>query len=504
MPFTIGDVDKYKKGLSDKAKEQWIAIANSVSERCERAGGDMCDADAIKQANGAIKKNMSVEDAIKEYALKDRQTFNINGVEIFSSGTWNGDNYNNADIDNMCAAFGDVGFKPPLKLGHEEGSKDGQPAIGWVDKIYRVGNKLLADFKELPMKVYDAIKRGNYKQVSSEIFWDYHSNDKIFSRVLKGVALLGADIPAVTSLDGLENLYHDKNNIFKKYEFDKNYAEWDTAYINDLPDAAFAIIISGGEKDENGKTVPRILRMLPHHNKEVKNGNDNDSVDKIHLRNALARLPQTEMSVAEKGEALTHLHKHAEALQIGVSKEMEDLFNEIKKEVMGMDELEQARTRITELENKVIELSGEKEISEKTLSEIKEKERIANVKNFIDAQKAEGKILPAFEKEVESLLLSSSEEKVCKYSKNDKEEVMLTQGEALRELIIKLPKLIEFKEITGEADVITAGSYKSAGEEVDRLAKAYAVKQKVSYGEAIKIVLEKNPTLKKDYIEGGK
>lgn len=61
--------------------------------------------------------------------------------------------------------------------------------------------------------------------------------------------------------------------------------EWDTAYVDDLPDSAFAIIMPGGTKDDEGKTTPRSLRKLPYKDKD---GN----IDIPHLRNALARLPQ--------------------------------------------------------------------------------------------------------------------------------------------------------------------------------------------------------------------
>ncbi|MGC8896607.1 MAG: hypothetical protein ACP5LB_07605, partial [Candidatus Bathyarchaeia archaeon] len=43
---------------------------------------------------------------------------------------------------------------------------------------------------------------------------------------------------------------------------------WTRKYINDLPNSAFAIILPGGEKDSEGKTVPRSLRKFPHHNAE--------------------------------------------------------------------------------------------------------------------------------------------------------------------------------------------------------------------------------------------
>jgi len=59
-------------------------------------------------------------------------------------------------------------------------------------------------------------------------------------------------------------------------------AKWTRAYINDLPDSAFAVIEPGGKKDETGRTVPRSLRHLPYKDASGK-------VDIPHLRNAWAR-----------------------------------------------------------------------------------------------------------------------------------------------------------------------------------------------------------------------
>jgi HK97 family phage prohead protease len=52
------------------------------------------------------------------------------------------------------------------------------------------------------------------------------------------------------------------------------------AGFNDLPDSAFAYIEPGGTKDPTGKTTPRSLRHFPIH-------------DAAHVRNALARAPQS-------------------------------------------------------------------------------------------------------------------------------------------------------------------------------------------------------------------
>lgn len=61
---------------------------------------------------------------------------------------------------------------------------------------------------------------------------------------------------------------------------DEDRAQLSTAKINDLPDSDFAYIEPGGEKDDEGKTTPRSLRHFPIH-------------DEAHVRNALARAPQS-------------------------------------------------------------------------------------------------------------------------------------------------------------------------------------------------------------------
>jgi len=64
------------------------------------------------------------------------------------------------------------------------------------------------------------------------------------------------------------------------------YAEWTTAFVNDLPDSSFLYIAPGGEKDDDGRTKPRGLRYFPYRDASGK-------VDLPHLRNAIARIPQS-------------------------------------------------------------------------------------------------------------------------------------------------------------------------------------------------------------------
>lgn len=95
-------------------------------------------------------------------------------------------------------------------------------------------------------------------------------------------------------------------------------AEWTAAFVNNLPDAAFAGIEPGGKKDDDGKTTPRSLRHLPHHTASVKSASENSSVDVPHLRNALARVEQMDAGgAAFRDKCRSHLNAHAKALGVG-------------------------------------------------------------------------------------------------------------------------------------------------------------------------------------------
>lgn len=152
---------------------------------------------------------------------------NKKGVEIFSVGTWNGDKYTEADLDEMVRAFQETSatWKPPLKLGHDDEQellqKDGYPAAGWIGNVYRKGKKLFADFVDIPAKIFELIERGGYKKVSSEIYWDItiggEEKEKSYSRMLAGVALLGADMPAVMNLSDIMAWYIQAGTQKKSY-----------------------------------------------------------------------------------------------------------------------------------------------------------------------------------------------------------------------------------------------------------------------------------------------
>lgn len=70
-------------------------------------------------------------------------------------------------------------------------------------------------------------------------------------------------------------------------------AKWSAAFRNRLPDSSFLYISPGGKKDAEGKISPRSLRHLPYRDASGK-------VDMPHLRNAIARIPQTDLPASVK------------------------------------------------------------------------------------------------------------------------------------------------------------------------------------------------------------
>lgn len=50
MPWSVNDVEKHNKGLSESQKSMWVRVANKAL----RSGDD--EGTAIKKANGAVKK----------------------------------------------------------------------------------------------------------------------------------------------------------------------------------------------------------------------------------------------------------------------------------------------------------------------------------------------------------------------------------------------------------------------------------------------------------------
>lgn len=137
----------------------------------------------------------------------------IRGAKIFSSGTWNEQEFTNQDLDGIVQAFNDAGKagRIPLKFGHSDAPdgqpfREGMPALGWVAKLWRKGADLMADFTDIPTVVFDAVKAGLYRFTSIELLKNAEYAGKRFPYLLDAVALLGAEPPAVDGVSDLQKL----------------------------------------------------------------------------------------------------------------------------------------------------------------------------------------------------------------------------------------------------------------------------------------------------------
>ncbi len=144
------------------------------------------------------------------------ETTNITGVEVLKTGTWNRRDYSTQDLDALVQSFEKLQgtYQPFGKIGHlsdQKYNEPGQPAVGWITSLYRRGASLYADFKEVPAKVADLIEAGAYKMRSAEIWFDKEIDGVRYPAILKAVAWLGADVPAVSGMSNAFDMYEDED-----------------------------------------------------------------------------------------------------------------------------------------------------------------------------------------------------------------------------------------------------------------------------------------------------
>jgi cation transport regulator len=235
MPYTAGNLPDAVKALPEHARDIWREAFNAAwqeheddEETCSRIAWAAVKTQYEKRGNEWVRID-NAEDEL--------ETVDIPGVEILAVGKWNGSvtrTYKLETLQNLVKSFkalaGDVGlnYEPPLKLGHDDNQaiiqESGLPSIGWVKALRVKGDKLIADFKGVPKKLADIIKAGGYKKVSSELYFDYKLGGRTWPAVLKAVALLGADVPAVKTIADIRAAY-DENEQAEVVIYMKEQAE---------------------------------------------------------------------------------------------------------------------------------------------------------------------------------------------------------------------------------------------------------------------------------------
>jgi len=143
----------------------------------------------------------------------------MKAVQIFAVGTWNQMKFVQEDlaqiVENTNSLMKQGKHRPPIKLGHSTnqilgGQEDGDPSLGGAINFAASGDKVIADFENLPDIIYEAIQKSRFTSVSVEM-----DHIKHFGWFITAVSLLGADLPAVKTLDDLQAFLIDAQDSSK-------------------------------------------------------------------------------------------------------------------------------------------------------------------------------------------------------------------------------------------------------------------------------------------------
>ncbi len=418
--------------------------------------GDVELNEVIKAYNAARKFAEVVPGTVIE-GTKD-----INAVEIFQTGKWNGDVFTEKDLDNIADANEKIGnlVKPFVKLGHDEGQKliqqDGWPAAGWVGNVRRVGTKLLADLKAVPNKVAGLIERKAYGRISAELLFNMRSGDTKFPMVLKAVALLGGDTPAVKTLNDIVNLFGESGTEAVARTYVAQYDPESIRRFDDREDLTVAMTAEEEKRlrDDNA----RLTKEREDHEAEVKKTYDD-------------QLAKSASELKESQDRTTKLEEEAKVTK----KKYDDAQAELVKTTA-------ANTRVT---------------------------REAEVTALLDAGVRDGKVLPrqvaVFKAMAVSDLLEPDEKGVRKFAfkdvDKDKKEVDASVDfsnglDLVKALIESNPKMVNFSEESGKGKAKPGGKNdsrlgdeKALGEKAEEYIEKQAKLGKVvTFGDAVKAV----------------
>lgn len=409
----------------------------------------------------------------------------LKGVEIFRIGTWKGDSYVESDLQDMINAYDKVGFKPPIKSGHSE-DVPGLPALGWVENLRCENGCLLADFNQLYPEVYEAIKDKRYNTVSSEIYFNYKQQDgTILPKVLKAVAILGQDVPAVKNLKPLhESIVMSDDTLAEKIGIYESGIEGSFGTIEPgvAHNSSSDLYKSDDEviKQEEVKKMDIEARMKELEDKFTKVVASKDS-EITDLQGKLTTLS------AELEKAKTESAKFSDT---DAGKKVHQLQKQLEDTTV---QLEQTMQKFAEAEKKKF-----------TLEEVQRKERIERKVKDLKFPA----LRPYIEVFYEEATKGESESKVVKFSADGSAPKELTVERVVDGFVSTLNRLAEnkmFSELSTmpefkRDDVPTSDD---PAVEVDKRVREYCAKHNLdvikSYGDAQKVVFAEDPALKEQY-----
>lgn len=156
-------------------------------------------------------------------------------------------NWSEGDLDKIAGSYDPAVNEAPIVIGHPA---DNSPAYGWIEKLKRAGDRLLALPRNVVPEFAEAVKQGLYKKRSVSLYPD---------GTLRHVGFLGGAIPAVK---GLQDIAFEENPAVSEYEFGGS-AEDDPAHpAANINDEAEKLRLDFSESEERRKRAEEKLREL--------------------------------------------------------------------------------------------------------------------------------------------------------------------------------------------------------------------------------------------------
>jgi hypothetical protein len=358
--------------------------------------------------------------------------------EIFKAGTHTDSSgverkYTEKDLDTMVSKYNPSEHEAPLVIGHP---KTNDPAYGWVEKIKRVGDRLLALPKQVVPEFEEMVEKGMFKKISMS----HYPN-----MTLRHVGFLGAVPPAIKGLKDIE-FNEGENEIV--IEFSENYR------INSI-----------GRVFQNLRDW-----LIEKFGMEV--------ADQVASQYVIDDLKQN----VPEAEGLPDFGENNNP-----GEEMDN--NELQKE------LAELKTKVAEYSEAVKTKDAENALLKKQLADTQTAERKKDYTSFCEKLIKEGRLLPANKDSVMQNLEAAWQSGAEVNYAESGETKTISAVDNLKRLLSAMPVSIDFQEIaTKEA----AGGQQSENEPetLAKKAREYRDKQKgqgyeISFTEAVNHVKEK-------------
>jgi len=329
MPWTIKDVDKHKKGLTDKQKKKWVAVANSSYNKCIAAGGtdETCAPKAIKQANGVT--NMQVYAVFNnEYEIREEKLQNkdylVVPIIMMVEGVHNGSHgailHTAEELGKLPESWNGI----PVMINHPM-DEDGVSISANSPEVleqYKVGSIYNAKMIEKKLAAEAWLELERLEQISIE------TSESILNMELLEVSV------------GVFNDSVDEQGTWEEEEYEAIATNYRPDHLALLPGSIGACSIEDGcgirsyKKGGDDMDVNAVVTGMEKKRKELNMSVDTfyavprdppsasklPIFDTVHVRNALARFSQTiGLTADEKAKAKKKILAKAKKFDIDAS-----------------------------------------------------------------------------------------------------------------------------------------------------------------------------------------